>query len=144
MTPLWGPQPTHWSQAYSFWKGHPIVLGWIGPSFVILPQFRAHLGPPRVLVPPPPLISEGLLGLQRVLTTWSIVLAYGSSWVPSEIPKKWMELTRSFDTTWCTPKFLIRPKKGPTMSKSGSSWNLVSLLASNTKGGERGMLKALG
>jgi hypothetical protein len=42
------------------------------------------------------------------------------------------------------PKFLIRPKMGPTMLKSGSSWNLVSLPASNTKGGERGMLKAPG
>ncbi len=30
------------------------------------------------------------------------------------------------------------------MLKSGSSWNLVSLLASNTKGGERGVLKAPG
>ncbi len=30
------------------------------------------------------------------------------------------------------------------MLKSGSSWNLVSLLASSIKRGERGMLKALG
>ncbi len=30
------------------------------------------------------------------------------------------------------------------MLNSGSSWNLVPLPASNTKGGERGMLKALG
>ncbi len=39
---------------------------------------------------------------------------------------------------WHTPKFLVRPKKGPTMLKSESSWNLVSLPASNTKGGVRG------
>ncbi len=45
---------------------------------------------------------------------------------------------------WRTPKFLIRPKKGPTMLKSESSWNLVPLLASSIKGGERGVLKALG
>jgi hypothetical protein len=30
------------------------------------------------------------------------------------------------------------------MLKSGSSWNLVSLPTSNTKGGERGVLKAPG
>jgi hypothetical protein len=30
------------------------------------------------------------------------------------------------------------------MLKNGSSWNLVSLPASSTKGGERGVLKALG
>jgi hypothetical protein len=45
---------------------------------------------------------------------------------------------------WRAPKFLGRPKKGPTMLKSGSSWNLVPLPASSTKGGERGMLKAPG
>ncbi len=37
------------------------------------------------------------------------------------------------------PKFLVRPKKGSTMLKSESSWN--SLPISNTKGGERGVLK---
>jgi hypothetical protein len=42
------------------------------------------------------------------------------------------------------PKFLVRPKKGPTMSKRGSSWNLVPLLASSTKEGERGVLKVPG
>jgi hypothetical protein len=30
------------------------------------------------------------------------------------------------------------------MLKCGSSWNLVPFLASNTKGGERGVLKAPG
>jgi hypothetical protein len=40
------------------------------------------------------------------------------------------------------PKFLVKPKKGPTMLKNGSSWNLVPLPASNTKGDERGVLKA--
>jgi hypothetical protein len=45
---------------------------------------------------------------------------------------------------WHTPKFLVRPKVGPTMLKSGSDWNLMPLLASSIKGGERGMLKALG
>ncbi len=34
---------------------------------------------------------------------------------------------------WRTPKFLVRPKKGSTMSNSGSSWNLVSLPAFNIK-----------
>jgi hypothetical protein len=43
---------------------------------------------------------------------------------------------------WRAPKFLVRPKKGPTILKSESSWNLVPLPASSTKGGERGMLKA--
>jgi hypothetical protein len=42
------------------------------------------------------------------------------------------------------PKFLARPKKGLTMLKSESSWNLVPLPASNTKRGERGVLKAPG
>jgi hypothetical protein len=37
---------------------------------------------------------------------------------------------------WCAPKFLVRPKKSPTMLKSGSSWNLMPLSTSNTKGGE--------
>jgi hypothetical protein len=36
---------------------------------------------------------------------------------------------------WRAPKFLVRPKKGPTMLKSESSWNLVPLPASSTKGG---------
>ncbi len=45
---------------------------------------------------------------------------------------------------WCAPKFLVRPKEGPTMLKSGNSWNLVPLPASNTKRGERGVLKAPG
>jgi hypothetical protein len=45
------------------------------------------------------------------------------------------------------PSSLLDPKRGPTMLKSGSSWNLVPLQASNTKGGgggERGVLKAPG
>jgi hypothetical protein len=42
------------------------------------------------------------------------------------------------------PKFLVRPKEGPTMSNCGSRWNLVPLLASSTKWGERGVLKAPG
>jgi hypothetical protein len=43
---------------------------------------------------------------------------------------------------WRAPKFLVRTKKGPTMLKNGSSWNLVPLPASNSKGGERGVLNA--
>jgi hypothetical protein len=39
---------------------------------------------------------------------------------------------------------LLDPKRGPTMSKSRSSWNLVPLPAPSTKGGKRGMLKAPG
>ncbi len=35
-------------------------------------------------------------------------------------------------------------QRGPTMLKSGSSWNLVPLPASNTRGGKRGVLKSLG
>jgi len=42
---------------------------------------------------------------------------------------------------WRAPKFLVRPKKGPSMLKSGSSWNLVPLPASNTKRGERACWK---
>jgi hypothetical protein len=49
-----------------------------------------------------------------------------------------------FDSRWCAPKFLVRPQKGPTMLKTESSWNLVLLPASSTKGGERGVLKAPG
>jgi hypothetical protein len=45
---------------------------------------------------------------------------------------------------WRAPKFLGRPKMGPNMLKNGSSWNLVSFPASNTKGGKRGVLKAPG
>jgi len=45
---------------------------------------------------------------------------------------------------WRTPKFLVRPKKGPTMSKSGSSWNLVSFLVSNTKEGWEGHAESSG
>jgi hypothetical protein len=42
------------------------------------------------------------------------------------------------------PSSLLDPKKSPTMLKSESSWNLVPLPTSSTKGGERGMLKAPG
>ncbi len=42
------------------------------------------------------------------------------------------------------PQVPYQTKMGPTMSKNGSSWNLVPLPASNTKGGERGVLKASG
>jgi hypothetical protein len=48
------------------------------------------------------------------------------------------------DGWWRAPKFLVRPKKGSTMWKGENSWNLVLLPVSNTKGGERGMLKAPG
>ncbi len=50
----------------------------------------------------------------------------------------------------CTPCLLTCPQvpcqtqKSPTMLKSESNWNLVPLPASSTKGGERGVLKALG
>jgi hypothetical protein len=53
-------------------------------------------------------------------------------------------MTYLFNYVWCAPKFLVKPKMGQTMLKSESSWNLVSLPASSTKGGERGVLKALG
>jgi hypothetical protein len=36
---------------------------------------------------------------------------------------------------WLAPKFFVRPKKGPTMLKNGSSWNLVPFLALNTRRG---------
>jgi len=42
------------------------------------------------------------------------------------------------------PQVPCQTQKSPTMLKSKSSWNLVPLLASNTKGGEKGMLKASG
>jgi hypothetical protein len=48
----------------------------------------------------------------------------------------------SFDDV--PPSSLLDPKKGPIMSKSGSSWNLVPLPTSNTKGGKRDVLKAPG
>jgi hypothetical protein len=47
-------------------------------------------------------------------------------------------------TFWCAPKFLVRPKKGPTLLKSESSWNLVPLPASSTRGGERGHAESSG
>ncbi len=42
------------------------------------------------------------------------------------------------------PQVLCQTQKSPTMLKSGNSWNLVSLLASSTKGGEKDVLKAPG
>jgi hypothetical protein len=41
-------------------------------------------------------------------------------------------------------KFLVRSKRGPIMLKSGSSWNLVSLSASSTKGGWEGHAESSG
>jgi hypothetical protein len=113
---LWGPQPAHWSWAYSFWGGLPIVVRWIGPIFVVPLHFRAHFGPPGFLVPPPQLIIAGLLDFHWVLPTWSLELAYDSSWVPFETPKKWIELNRSSNTTWHTPKSLVSPQVGPKYS----------------------------
>jgi hypothetical protein len=48
------------------------------------------------------------------------------------------------EVEWRTPKFLVKPKKGPTILKSGSSWNLVPLLTSNTKGGWKGCAESFG
>jgi hypothetical protein len=47
---------------------------------------------------------------------------------------------------WRAPKFFIRPKpkKGPTMLKGESSWNLVPLPASSTKGGWKGRAESSG
>jgi len=42
------------------------------------------------------------------------------------------------------PSSLLDPKKGPTILKSESSWNLVLLSTSSTEGGKKGVLKALG
>ncbi len=42
------------------------------------------------------------------------------------------------------PQVPCQIPKSPTMLKSRSSWNLVPFPASSTKGGEKGMLKALG
>jgi hypothetical protein len=42
------------------------------------------------------------------------------------------------------PSSLLDSKGVQTMSKSGRSWNLVPLPTSSTKGGKRGVLKALG
>jgi hypothetical protein len=39
---------------------------------------------------------------------------------------------------WRAPKFLVRPKKGSTMLKNRSSWNLVPLPASSTRRGQEG------
>jgi hypothetical protein len=49
-----------------------------------------------------------------------------------------------YGMVWCAPKFLVRPKRGPTMLKSGNSWNLVSLPASNIKGGWKGRVESSG
>ncbi len=43
--------------------------------------------------------SERLFDLRSVLLTWSLELAYDSSWVPSRTPKKQTELNWSSDTT---------------------------------------------
>jgi len=50
------------------------------------------------------------------------------------------------DPTICDvpPSSLLDPKKGLTMLKKGSSWNLVPFPTSSTKRGERGMLKVSG
>ncbi len=45
---------------------------------------------------------------------------------------------------WRAPKFLVRPKKGPTMLKSGNSWNLVPLPTSSTKRGWEGHVESSG
>jgi hypothetical protein len=45
---------------------------------------------------------------------------------------------------WRGPKFLVRLKEGPIMSKCGSSWNLVPLPASSTKGGWEGHAESFG
>ncbi len=50
----------------------------------------------------------------------------------------------NFATNMTRSQVPYQTQKGPTMSKSGSSWNLVMLLAFSTKGGERGVLKAPG
>jgi hypothetical protein len=47
----------------------------------------------------------------------------------------------SYNLRWHAPKFLVRLKTGPTMLKSRSSWNLVPLLASNTKRGKKACWK---
>jgi hypothetical protein len=124
---LWGLQSTQWSRAYSFWRGLPIVPGWIGPSSIAPLHFWAHLGPPGFLVPPPQLIPMGLLNLRGVLPTWCLMFAYGSSWVPSKTPKKWIELYRSSDTKWRAPKFLVRPKLGLSYSTM-ELWGIWSTL----------------
>ncbi len=45
---------------------------------------------------------------------------------------------------WRAPKFLVRPKKGPIMLKSGSSWNLMPLQTPSTKGGWEGRAESFG
>ncbi len=42
------------------------------------------------------------------------------------------------------PNSLLDSKKSNYVNKSGSNWNLVPLLASSTKGGDKGVLKAPG
>jgi hypothetical protein len=50
----------------------------------------------------------------------------------------------AFCPGWRTPKFLVRPKRAPTMLKNGSSRNLVPLPTSSTKGGWKGRAKSSG
>jgi len=43
------------------------------------------------------------------------VFAYGSSWVPSQTPKKWIELTGALIPSDALLSPLLNPLEGPTM-----------------------------
>jgi hypothetical protein len=79
-----------------------------------------------------------------------VVEAYQFFLVPSQssgmpfYPQSASSQGACLNSLWHAPKLFVKPKKGPTMLKSESSWNLVLLPASTTKGGERGVLKAPG
>jgi hypothetical protein len=64
------------------------------------------------------------------------LFAYGSSRVPSETPKKWIELYWSSDTKWRTPKVLIKPKMGISYSNSEIMKKSGMLPALSTKRGK--------
>ncbi len=75
-------------------------------------------------------------GSSTTWTVWSYSKGTLGAWTLWNYP--------TYSLLWRALKFLIRPRKGPTMLKSVSSWNLVLFPTSSTKGGERGVLKAPG
>ncbi len=112
---FWGSPPTHQNQAYSSWGGFLIVPAWIGPNSFVPLHFRVHLGPPEFSVRRPQLIPAGLLGLWWVPPTWSLVLAYGSSWVPSPLEEASRASPWALIPNDAPLSPLLNPLEGPTM-----------------------------
>jgi hypothetical protein len=70
-----------------------------------------------------------------VLPPWSLLLAYESSLVPSELPNKWIELCQSFDSILCDPKLLNGLKCQFKVKTSDGQRVGACSLARNTFGG---------